>query len=309
MMAMVAAMLGGKELISAPKLTFPPAQPVPETRIYSDKFKTQEAPTDPTPSLRMTARQPDGSVKLAWQGKTEIVATDDLAVWQDIDAIPEIILPAIESVPIPPVVLDLETVGLDPQRGRILACGVALYIDSREVDAKIIAYPDEAKLIAEVFNYLRDVCNGLDEIILTGYNITDFDLPFLIWRAEKLRVACPFRFLRDEDGKIKRWRVAATEGTLRGDPLDYPAIVTDLPIRIVDTPHLVARWDYAAKALRHYDLKSVATHFEVHQPDRPILTPDQMSTQAGCYLPPEGFRSGLFVWGRGFDGVCLKEWL
>jgi hypothetical protein len=56
MMAMVAAMLGGKELISAPKLTFPPAQPVPETRIYSDKFKTQEAPTDPTPSLRMTAQ-------------------------------------------------------------------------------------------------------------------------------------------------------------------------------------------------------------------------------------------------------------
>jgi hypothetical protein len=244
--------IDGGKLISAPKLT--------STQVQ-----------------RMTARQPDGSIVLEWRGKTETVTPDALEGWQPIDAIPEISLPDIESVSIPPtVVLDLETDGLDPQRGRILACGVAFYIDSREVDAKTITYPDEAKLIAEVFNYLRDACNSSDEIILTGYNIADFDLPFLIWRAEKLQVACPFRYLKTEEGEIKRWRVAATEGTLRGDPLDYPAIVTDLPISIVDTQHLVCRWDYTAKALRNYDLKSVAAHFGVNQPDRPILTPEQI---------------------------------
>jgi hypothetical protein len=57
-------------------------------------------------------------------------------------------------------------------------------------------------------------------------------------------VDCPFRFLRDGDGEIKRRRVAATEGTLKSKPLDYPAIVTDLPIRIVDTLHLVCKVDW-----------------------------------------------------------------
>jgi DNA polymerase elongation subunit (family B) len=244
--------IDGGKLISAPKLT--------STQVQ-----------------RMTARQPDGSIVLEWGDKTEVVAPDDLKCWQDIDAIPEISLPAIENIPIPPtIVLDLETVGLDPRKGRILAAGLALFIEGKEVEAKIIRSDDEADSIAQVFDYLRETCDGLGEIILTGYNLAEFDLPFLIHRARKLKVDCPFRFAKDDNGEIKRWLVAATEGTLRGDPLDYPAIVTDLPIRIVDTLHLVARWDYVAKALRHYDLKSVAVHFGVNPPNRPILTPSEI---------------------------------
>jgi DNA polymerase elongation subunit (family B) len=174
-------------------------------------------------------------------------------------------------------VLDLETVGLDPRKGRILAAGLALFIEGKEVEAKIIRSDDEADLIAQVFDYLRETCDRLGEIILTGYNLAEFDLPFLIHRARKLKVDCPFRYLKTEEGEIKRWRVAATEGTLRGDPLIFPAIVAhDLPITSIDTLHLVCRWDYTAKALRNYDLKSVAAHFGVNQPDRPILSPDQI---------------------------------
>jgi hypothetical protein len=90
-----------------------------------------------------------------------------------------------------------------------------------------------------------------------------------------LRVKCPFRYLKNDNGEPKRWRVAATDGTLKGDLLDYYAIVVDrdLPIYIVDTLHLVCRWDYTAKQLRNYDLKSVAAHFGFNQPDRPILSP------------------------------------
>jgi DNA polymerase elongation subunit (family B) len=215
---------------------------------------------------------------LEWGDKTEVVAPDDLKGWQDIDDIPEISLPAIENIPIPPtIVLDLETVGLDPRKGRILAAGLALFIEGKEVEAKIIRSDDEADLIAQVFDYLRETCDRLGEIILTGYNLAEFDLPFLIHRARKLKVDCPFRYLKTEEGEIKRWRVAATEGTLRGDPLIFPAIVArDLPITSIDTLHLVCRWDYTAKALRNYDLKSVAAHFGVNQPDRPILTPEQI---------------------------------
>jgi DNA polymerase elongation subunit (family B) len=257
---------GGHSGLTPPAI--PPAQP--ETGIYSHKFQK--------PENRMTERLPDGSVKLAWQGKTETVAPDDLASWQDIGAIPEDCLPNIESVEIPPtIVLDLETTDLNPQRGQILAAGLALYIEGKEVEAKIISDNNEANLIAQIFTYLRDITDRLGKTILTGYNMADFDLPYLLERARKLRVAYPFRYLKTEEGEIKRWRVAATEGTLRGDPLDFPAIVAqDLPISIVDTQHLVCRWDYTAKALRNYDLKSVAAHFGVNQPDRPILSPAQI---------------------------------
>jgi DNA polymerase elongation subunit (family B) len=228
----------------------------------------------------MTARQPDGSIVLEWGDKTEVVAPDDLKGWQDIDAIPEINLPAIENIPIPPtIVLDLETDGLDPKRGCILAAGLALFEEGKEVEAQIIRCDDgEANLLAQVFDWLRKTCNKLGNVILTGYNLLDFDLPYLIERARRVGIKhdCPFRYLKDENGEIKRWKVAATEGTLRGDPLDYPAIATDLPIKVIDTLHLVCRWDYTAKALRNYDLKSVAAYFNVNQPDRPILSPDQI---------------------------------
>jgi hypothetical protein len=249
----------------------PPAQP--ETQIYPNKFQSTESPK------RMTVRLPDGSIKLEWDRKTETVAPDDLKGWQPIETIPEISLPNIESVEIPPVVvLDLETDGLDPAKGSISAAGLALYLNGKEVETLIIANKgNEADLLAQTFDYLRETCNKLGNVILTGYNMFDFDLTYLIERARKLKVECPFRYLKDrETGEIKRWKVAATEGTLRGDPLDYPAIATDLPIKVIDTLHLVCRWDYTAKALRNYDLKSVAAYFNVNQPDRPILSPDQI---------------------------------
>jgi len=243
-------------------------------------FAPPVAPAIPPESqTRMTERLPDGSVKLSWQRKTETVAPDDLKGWQPIETIPEISLPDIESVEIPPVVvLDLETDGLDPAKWSISAAGLALYLNGKEVETLIIANKgNEADLLAQTFDYLRETCNKLGNVILTGYNIADFDLPYMIERARKLKVECPFRYLKDrETGEIKRWKVAATEGTLRGDPLDYPAIATDLPIKVIDTLHLVCRWDYTAKALRNYDLKSVAAYFNVNQPDRPILSPDQI---------------------------------
>jgi DNA polymerase elongation subunit (family B) len=181
-------------------------------------------------------------------------------------------------VEIPPtVVLDIETTDKDPQRGRILAAGLALYVAGKEVETLIIDSDNgERDLLVKVFDYLRETCDRLGEIILTGYNLFDFDLTYLIERAAKLNVKrqCPFYYYTDGNGNVVRWRVAATEGTLKSEKLDYNAILVDrnLPIRIVDTLHLVCRWDYTAKELIHYDLKSVAEHFEVNIPDRPVLS-------------------------------------
>jgi len=251
----------------------------PETPTEIEFIRINSIPTQPENQNRMTEKQPDGSIKLAWEGKTETVAPADLAGWQPIETIPEVSLPDIESVEIPPVVVfDLETTDKDPKRGRILAVGLLLCVAGSK-EAQIIRNEgDEAALLAQTFDYLRETCDGLGEIVLTGYNLLDFDLPYLIERARKLGAKCPFRFIKDENGEIVRRRVAATEGTLKGDPLDYPAIVVDrdLPITLIDTLHLVCRYDYTAKELRHYDLKSVAAHFGVNQPNRPILSADQI---------------------------------
>jgi DNA polymerase III epsilon subunit-like protein/predicted nucleic acid-binding Zn-ribbon protein len=276
-------------------LSIPPAFS-PGNLIYLNKS------TSPAILNRMTERLPDGSIKLEWvdskgRQKTEIVAPDDLAGWQPIEEIPEISLPSIESVEIPPVVvLDIETTDLNPKRGRILAVGLALYVEGKEVETQIIRNEgNEAALLAQVFDWLRETYDSLGKFILTGYNVFDFDLPYLIERAHKLRVKCPFRFKEDDDGEIKRWPVAATEGTLKGEPLYYPGIVVDrdLPISIVDTLHLVCRWDYTAKELRNYDLKSVAAHFGVNKPDRPVLSPDEIIH--AFYHDPKTFEAYLLA--------------
>jgi hypothetical protein len=247
------------------------------------EFSPPVAPAIPPESqTRMTERLPDGSIKLEWDRmRPKPLRPTTLMIGSPLRPIPEISLPNIESVEIPPVVvLDLETTDLDPAKWRAkfwLAVWLCM-LQGKEVETLIICSDDgEANLLAQTFDYLRETCDSLGGFILTGYNLFDFDLPYLIERAHKLKVGCPFRYLKDsETGEIKRWKVAATEGTLRGDPLDYPAIATDLPIKVIDTLHLVCRWDYTAKALRNYDLKSVAAYFNVNQPDRPILSPDQI---------------------------------
>ncbi|MCS3920760.1 AAA family ATPase [Fervidibacter sacchari] len=240
--------------------------------------KTQpQAQANAIYSTKMCCRQPDGTVVLAWKDKKESVAPAELECWQPIEEIPEANLPAIDQIPFPPVVvLDLETTDLDPAKGRIIAAGLAYFVEGKEVEAKIIKHDDEAEILDEVFAYLRETASGVGEFILTGYNLADFDLPFIIQRARRLKVACPFRFIKDDDGEIKRFRVAATEGTLKGDPLSYPAIASELPIQVVDTLHLVCKWDYTNKVLRNYDLKNVAAHFGLAVEGRPILSPAEI---------------------------------
>jgi DNA polymerase elongation subunit (family B) len=261
---------GGSQTGFAPPktLSIPPVFPS-ANRIYSNKFNS------PAILNRMTKRLPDGSIKLVWDDKTETVTPADLAGWQHIEEIPEVDLQDIESVEIPPVVvLDLETKGKDPQHGHILAVGLALFVAGKEVETQIFHNEgDEAALLFQVFDYLRETCDSLGDFILTGYNMFDFDLRFLIERSRRLRMkrACPFDYERDENGNIKRLPIPDTHGKYK-----YTAIKTTLPIMLIDTQHLVIRWDEFERVLTDYSLKSVAEHFGVNIPNRPKPTPEQI---------------------------------
>ncbi len=105
--------------------------------------------------------------------------------------------------------------------------------------------------------------------------------------------------------------MAATNGTLRGDPLTYPFINSELPLQIIDTLHLVCRWDYVEKKLTHYDLKTVAEEFGISQPNRVILSADEISQT--FHTDPTKFNSYLEAdltecWGL-FERLFLPFWM
>jgi DNA polymerase elongation subunit (family B) len=256
----------------------PPEAPSsqPNNQIYLNKFNL------PAILNRMTERLPDGSIKIAWQNeekKTETVAPNELDCWQPIEDIPEFERPKVESIEIPPVVvLDLETDGLDPKYGRILAAGLALFVEGEAKEMSIVYNNEvnddgEANLLLQVFDWLRETYDRFGEFILTGYNMFDFDLPFIIVRSRRLGLnsECPFGFQKDKNGNIKRLSIPDTDGKFT-----YTGIITRLPIMLIDTQHLVIRNDMFEKVLLDYSLKSVAEHFSVNIPDRPKLSHEEI---------------------------------
>lgn len=70
--------------------------------------------------------------------------------------------------------------------------------------AQVYSFPDESSLLAAWAEFMREV----DPDLLTGYNIADFDIPYLLKRANHLRVA-NFDFW----GRIKSSRARMREST------------------------------------------------------------------------------------------------
>ncbi len=74
-----------------------------------------------------------------------------------------------------PFFVDIETLGLDPFESRLIAIG---YDNGTK---EVLINEDEKELIE---NFL-DVLNDNSKVVLIGYNIIGFDLPFLIARGLK----------------------------------------------------------------------------------------------------------------------------
>jgi DNA polymerase elongation subunit (family B) len=176
-------------------------------------------------------------------------------------------------------VVDIETTGLDPTGGRILAIGWKdrerehiwrLPDTCREPIRKLLAGEKlsgaehdlldewESKLLRRFLKALEQTKPGL----LTGYNLYDFDLPFIIGRCERLGVDHPFTV-----GQFSM-RVAGTRGTWKSDA-DIEFVPVFLPrdwgTAIADMFHLVCRYDFSARKLSGYDLKSAAAEIAGRQ--------------------------------------------
>jgi hypothetical protein len=224
----------------------------------------------------MTTREPDGSVTLRWSDREEVVKPGDLDSWKPLEGVPRIPLPEVTAKIPPTLVMDLETTGLDPSRDRILAVGLALFRNEQEVVCEVLQGLDERDILTCAFQRIRELAPKGG--ILTGYNILSYDLPFLYLRAQELGLECPFEPLRGPRGEAVTRRVAATAGVISREPIEFMPFRNDLGLQIVDAFHLVARHEFVTRSLGvHKDLKSVAAHFGVSEPNRVVIPPERIA--------------------------------
>jgi energy-coupling factor transporter ATP-binding protein EcfA2 len=243
-----------------------PVEP-PSSRGDTSRYSLTEIET---PSARMTTRLPNGTIRLSWDGREEAVAPGDLDGWAPVEEIAHPNLPEVSAEISPTLVLDIETTGLDPTQERILAVGLALYRDGQEEVCEVLRDTDERALLSRTFERVAEVAPRGG--VLTGYNLVDFDLFFLYMRSQRLGVKCPFWPQRDGRGEVVVRNVAASAGVISGDPIPYALFKNDLGLQIVDAFHLVARFEFTTRNLgAHKDLKSVAEHFGIAEPDRVVI--------------------------------------
>ena len=177
------------------------------------------------------------------------------------------------------VAIDIESTSLEPESGRILAIGWKdrerehiwrLPDQCREPIRRLLSGETlsgdehdlldmwESKLLRRFLSALEQTKPGL----LTGYNLYDFDLPFIIGRCEQLAIDHPFTV-----GQFSM-RVAGTKGTWKSDA-DIEFVPVFLPrdwnTAIADIFHLVCRYDFSARKLSGYDLKTAAAEIAGRQ--------------------------------------------
>jgi len=152
---------------------------------------------------------------------------------------------------------DLETTGLDPERDRIFLVAVrdadghaeTLTADGTDDDA-------EASLVRRLMTRIREI----DPDVVENHNLHGFDLPFLVRRAQLLRV--PFDMGR-AGGTTFRRRPSA-----RSHP-SMPRVRYTIPGReLVDSLDAVIRYDFSARDLPGRGLKAVARHFGLARAER-----------------------------------------
>jgi DNA polymerase III delta subunit len=156
--------------------------------------------------------------------------------------------------------LDIETLGLDPERDRIIAIGILL---DGELP-NLLSDPDEARLLRSAIATLIK----LKPHILVGHNHVDFDLPFIMKRCEKHRIKHPFR-LSDRQQVM-------TYASVRGEPIRFYPVYWK-GVDIIDTYHLVGAEDKRTAKFTSYGLKDCAIQIGARAERRLELTHTEIS--------------------------------
>lgn len=141
----------------------------------------------------------------------------------------------------------------------ILAIGLGLS-DGRVQTLALGRDGDEADLLRKLVEVIRDY----DPDVLEGHNLFNFDLPYIVERAERYDLPLPLgRLGRPVQSKPSRFAV--------GDRMVAYTRFDVFGRQVIDTYFLAQLYDLSHRELESYGLKAVARHFGVAAPDRTYL--------------------------------------
>jgi DNA polymerase I len=161
---------------------------------------------------------------------------------------------------VPRLQFDLETTGLDPDIDRIFMVAVRGPAGEHEV---LEAAADSDAAEAELLLRLVDCVQRYDPDVIENHNLHGFDLPFLMRRAERLRLRVALGRPAEEDFRLRPASRGARLGQAGAPWLERLRRARyTLPGReLLDSMDAVRRHDFSARDLPGHGLKVVARHF------------------------------------------------
>lgn len=156
--------------------------------------------------------------------------------------------------------IDIETLGLDARDPESQIIVVAMKLGN-DVEELYWLEESEAELLARVSERLLE----LDPDVIEGHNLFNFDLPFLVARAERLGV--PLRWGRDGSPV----RIGAGSARFKAGPLTMPYTPAYIHGRhVVDTYQQIQRYDIGGH-LSSYGLKQAVEELGLTRPSREFV--------------------------------------
>lgn len=155
--------------------------------------------------------------------------------------------------------LDLETTGLDPDVDRIFMVAVRAPDGTCEV---LESRSDDDRGEAQLIERLAERVRALDPDIIENHNLHGFDLPFLMRRAERLRVRVRLGREPSVDFRLRPAARGARLGQVGAPWLERlrRARYTIPGRELLDSMDAVRRHDFSARDLPGHGLKAVARH-------------------------------------------------
>ena len=122
----------------------------------------------------------------------------------------------------------------------------------------------------EMLEELLRIIEEKDPDVIEGYDIFNFDLPYLLRRAEMAGLA----FTAGRGGAIARSAEARSMVSERA----ADASSCEIPGRhVIDAMHLVELYDASKRSLENYTMKAAARHFGLSSEDRVYLKAERVS--------------------------------
>lgn len=176
--------------------------------------------------------------------------------------------------------LDLETTGLDPDVDRIFMVAVRGPDGNAEV---LEAAADNDAAETELLLALAARIRELDPDVIENHNLHGFDVPFMMRRAERLRVRLVLGRRAREDFRVR----AASRGARLGQPgarwLERlrRGRYTIPGRELLDSMDAVRRHDFSARDLPGHGLKAVARHLGLAKGDREYIAGSRVFEEFG----------------------------